>query len=68
MRYSRFALVRIRRCRLAQRADSDESLPAGVEIATIYDCDQLIDRAMENLVHDVAEEFVVVVVVCSLFL
>jgi Cu/Ag efflux pump CusA len=39
-----------------------------VEIVTIYDCDQLIDRAMENLVHDVAERFIVVVVVCALFL
>ena len=44
------------------------SLPAGVEIVTTYDRGQLIDRAVENLTHKLVEEFVVVAVVCALFL
>lgn len=33
-----------------------------------YDCGQLIDRAVESLTHNPAEEFIMVVVVCALFL
>lgn len=44
------------------------SLPAGVEIVTTYDRSQLIDRAVENLSGKLIEEFVVVALVCGLFL
>ncbi len=44
------------------------SLPEGVEIVTTYDRSSLIDRAIENLTHKLAEEFIVVALVCALFL
>ncbi|MCB1657356.1 MAG: efflux RND transporter permease subunit [Pseudomonadales bacterium] len=44
------------------------SLPSGVEIVTTYDRSQLIDRAVANLWHKLLEEFLVVAVVCALFL
>ncbi|HCM61685.1 MAG TPA: CusA/CzcA family heavy metal efflux RND transporter [Morganella sp. (in: Bacteria)] len=44
------------------------SLPEGVEIVTTYDRSQLIDRAIENLTFKLLEEFLVVAVVCALFL
>jgi Cu(I)/Ag(I) efflux system membrane protein CusA/SilA len=44
------------------------SLPSGVEIVTTYDRSQLIDRAVDNLTHKLIEEFVVVALVCGLFL
>ena len=45
-----------------------KSLPAGVEVVTTYDRNQLIDRAVENLRHKLIEEFIVVALVCGLFL
>jgi Cu(I)/Ag(I) efflux system membrane protein CusA/SilA len=44
------------------------SLPAGVEIVTTYDRSKLIDSAVENLTHKLIEEFIVVALVCALFL
>ncbi|MRV71747.1 CusA/CzcA family heavy metal efflux RND transporter [Duganella sp. FT92W] len=44
------------------------SLPAGVEIVPVYDRSHLIRRAVTNLEQKVAEEFIVVAVVCALFL
>jgi Cu(I)/Ag(I) efflux system membrane protein CusA/SilA len=44
------------------------SLPVGVELVTTYDRSQLIDRAVANLRDKLVEEFVVVVLVCGLFL
>lgn len=44
------------------------SLPAGVEIVTTYDRSQLIDRAVKNLSFKLLEEFIVVALVCGLFL
>ncbi|GAA0792078.1 efflux RND transporter permease subunit [Marinobacterium sediminicola] len=43
-------------------------LPEGVEIITVYDRSGLIGRAVENLWHKLLEEFVVVALVCMLFL
>ncbi|MBU2166733.1 MAG: CusA/CzcA family heavy metal efflux RND transporter, partial [Alphaproteobacteria bacterium] len=43
-------------------------LPAGVEVVTVYDRSQLIDRAIENLSTKLLEEFIVVALVCGLFL
>lgn len=44
------------------------SLPDGVEIVTTYDRSQLIDRAIDNLSYKLLEEFIVVALVCALFL
>ena len=44
------------------------SLPPGVEIVTTYDRSGLIDRAVENLTGKLLEEFVIVALVCGLFL
>jgi Cu(I)/Ag(I) efflux system membrane protein CusA/SilA len=44
------------------------SLPAGVQVVTTYDRSQLIDRAVENLSGKLIEEFIIVAVVCALFL
>jgi len=44
------------------------SLPQGVEIVTTYDRSKLIDSAVENLTHKLIEEFIVVALVCALFL
>lgn len=43
-------------------------LPPGVEIVTTYDRSHLIDRAIENLTSKLIEEFIVVALVCLLFL
>ena len=43
-------------------------LPAGVEIVPTYDRSQLIDAAVENLWGTLVEEFLVVALVCVLFL
>jgi len=45
-----------------------KSLPPGVEIVPTYDRSALIERAIENLSHKLIEEFLVVAVVCALFL
>src|SRR3546814_17823301 len=52
----------------AKLADLRKSLPPGVEIVTTYDRSQLIDRAIENLSHRLFEEFLVVTIVCAMFL
>lgn len=44
------------------------SLPDGVEIVPTYDRSGLIDRAVENLYEKLLEEFIVVAIVCALFL
>ncbi|MAR01671.1 MAG: CusA/CzcA family heavy metal efflux RND transporter [Oceanospirillaceae bacterium] len=43
-------------------------LPDGVEIVTVYDRSRLIERAVNNLWHKLLEEFVVVALVCVVFL
>ncbi len=55
----------------AVKAKLDElkhSLPPGVEIVPTYDRSQLIDAAVENLWGKLLEEFLVVALVCVLFL
>ncbi len=44
------------------------SLPKGVEIVPVYDRSGLIERAVANLGHKLLEEFIVVAVVCFIFL
>ena len=52
----------------AKLDDLKSSLPAGVEIVTTYDRSKLIDRAVENLSYKLLEEFIVVALVCGVFL
>lgn len=44
------------------------SLPQGVEIVPVYDRSELIHEAVRNLTHKLGEEFLVVALVCALFL
>ena len=43
-------------------------LPEGVEIVTTYDRGKLIDRAVENLTGKLISTFIVVALVCAVFL
>ena len=52
----------------ARLAALKASLPPGVEIVPVYDRSNLIRRAVGNLETKLAEEFVVVALVCALFL
>ena len=52
----------------AKLASLKASLPAGVEIVPTYDRSELILRAVTNLDHKLLEEFIVVALVCGLFL
>ncbi|WP_411705503.1 efflux RND transporter permease subunit [Edaphovirga cremea] len=45
-----------------------KTLPAGVEIVTVYDRQPLIENAIETLSHKLLEEFLVVAAICALFL
>lgn len=49
-------------------AELKKSLPPGVEVVTTYDRSGLIDRAVDNLAGKLVEEFVIVALVCALFL
>ncbi|MCG9786225.1 efflux RND transporter permease subunit [Vibrio mediterranei] len=52
----------------AKLEELQRGLPDGVEIVATYDRSTLIDGAVENLWKKLAEEFVVVAIVCALFL
>ncbi|MGE5986434.1 efflux RND transporter permease subunit [Klebsiella michiganensis] len=52
----------------AKLAEVQKSLPAGVQIVPVYDRSQLIQNSVETLTHKLIEEFIVVAVVCVLFL
>lgn len=52
----------------AKLAELQKSLPPGVEVVTTYDRSALIERAIDNLSAKLVEEFVVVALVCVLFL
>jgi Cu(I)/Ag(I) efflux system membrane protein CusA/SilA len=49
-------------------AELQKSLPQGVEIVTTYDRSALIERAIHNLSFKLLEEFIVVALVCVVFL
>jgi Cu(I)/Ag(I) efflux system membrane protein CusA/SilA len=49
-------------------AELQRSLPDGVEIVTTYDRSDLIDRAVDTLQGKLLEEFLVVALVCAVFL
>jgi len=67
MRSGRNALETIAAVK-ARLATLRASLPAGVEIVPVYDRSALIQRAVANLEHKLLEEFIVVALVCALFL
>ncbi len=52
----------------AKLAALKPSLPPGVEVVETYDRSKLIDRSVDNLRSKLIEEFVVVAVVCAIFL
>jgi len=52
----------------AKLKDLERSLPEGVEIVETYDRSSLINRAVETLQHKLIEEFLVVALVCLVFL
>ncbi|MBN8924098.1 MAG: cation transporter [Rhodanobacter sp. 68-29] len=58
------AIVAVKR----RLAEIRRSLPPGVEIVPTYDRSQLIDAAVDNVRGKLLEEFVVVALVCALFL
>ena len=49
-------------------SELEKSLPAGVEIVETYDRSSLIERAVKTLQHKLLQEFLVVALVCLLFL
>jgi len=57
--------IRLVRERLHELA---KGFPEGVEVVETYDRSALIDRAVDNLRGKLVEEFVVVVLVCAVFL
>jgi len=67
MRYGQNALETLHAVK-AKLAELQKTLPAGVEIVPVYDRSTLIEDAVKTLTHKLLEEFVVVVLVCALFL
>ncbi|MGG7445348.1 efflux RND transporter permease subunit [Kosakonia oryzendophytica] len=67
MRYGKNALDTIHAVK-AKLSEIQKTLPAGVEIVPVYDRSTLIEHAVETLTHKLIEEFIVVALVCTLFL
>ena len=67
MRYGDNALATIQRVR-AKLDELKSGLPAGVEIVPVYDRGALIERAVNNLTETLLIEFVLVALVCAMFL
>jgi Cu(I)/Ag(I) efflux system membrane protein CusA/SilA len=67
MRYGENALATIQAVK-AKLAELARSLPAGVAIVPTYDRSGLILRAVDNLEAKLIEEFIVVALVCLIFL
>ncbi|WP_299593910.1 efflux RND transporter permease subunit [uncultured Microbulbifer sp.] len=67
MRFGENARAVIERVR-TRLSELQRSLPDGVEIVPTYDRSELIDSAVENLWHKLLQEFIVVALVCALFL
>ena len=67
MRYGENALATIEGVR-AKLEELKKGLPEGVEIVTTYDRGALIERAVDTLKEKLFEEFIVVSLVCVLFL
>lgn len=67
MRFGENALTTIQKVK-AKLDELRQGLPEGVEIVTTYDRSQLINRAVDNLNYKLFEEFIVVALVCVVFL
>lgn len=67
MRYGGNALSTIEAVK-ERLAQLESSLPPGVNIVPTYDRSGLILRAVDNLWHKLGEEFLIVTLVCALFL
>jgi Cu(I)/Ag(I) efflux system membrane protein CusA/SilA len=67
MRYGENARTTITKVK-ARLAELKDSLPEGVEVVETYNRSALIDRSVETLKTKLIEEFLVVVLVCILFL
>ena len=67
MRFGENALETIQRVK-ARLEELKGSLPEGVEIVETYDRSALIERAVDKLKEKLVEEFIVVALVCGLFL
>ena len=67
MRWGENALATIHQVK-ARLAELARSLPEGVEIVPTYDRSGLIERAVETLRGKLIEEFIVVTLVCAVFL
>lgn len=67
MRFGENALATIKRVK-ERLATLKKSLPAGVEIVETYDRSALIERAVDTLREKLVAEFIVVALVCLLFL
>jgi Cu(I)/Ag(I) efflux system membrane protein CusA/SilA len=67
MRSGRNAMETIRATK-AKLESLKQGLPAGVEIVPTYDRSALIQRAVDNLQVKLVEEFIVVALVCLIFL
>lgn len=67
MRYGKNALETINDVK-EKLQQIQRSLPAGVEIVPVYDRSHLITQAIDSLSFKLLEEFLVVAVICSLFL
>ena len=67
MRYGENALKTIEKVKV-KLEELKQGLPAGVEIVETYDRSKLINRAVNNLNTKLIEEFIVVAIVCMVFL
>jgi len=67
MRYGENALTTINLVK-EKLAELSRGLPDGVEIVEVYDRSALINRAVTSLSHKLIVEFIVVALVCALFL
>jgi Cu(I)/Ag(I) efflux system membrane protein CusA/SilA len=67
MRWGENALKTIEAVKM-RLAELQQSLPDGVEIVATYDRSELIHRAVETLEGKLVEEFLVVALVCAVFL
>lgn len=67
MRYGKNALETLHAVK-ARLADLQKTLPEGVKIVPVYDRSGLIEHAIGTLTHKLIEEFIVVALVCTLFL
>ncbi|MEF9674845.1 efflux RND transporter permease subunit [Pectobacterium aroidearum] len=67
LRYGKNALNTLHAVK-ARLQEIQKSLPVGVEIVPTYDRSQLIEHAIDTLSFKLLEEFIVVAVICALFL